>query len=226
MANAKLIDHNGSPSICIDGKVYPPMMATIRTNQYNDPPLIDEDYFAALGKSGVKLFFLICDTQWLKPGAFSQFTEEAERLLKAVPDAYIFIRIGMHPPVSWCEKHPEELVHYSDGILKPANLFTESFRDRYPAMYSLCSEKWREDAGKALLETCKKIEELPYGDRIAGCFFAAGGTSEWYYITPTEYTRKTDYLDTGGWEQEADPGLDGVYGDVGPAFRKNFSKFL
>ena len=226
MANAKLIDHNGSPAISIDGKVYPPMMATIRTNQYSDPPLIDEDYFAALGKSGVKLFFLICDTQWLKPGAFSQFTEEAERLLKAVPDAYIFIRIGMHPPVSWCEEHPEELVHYSDGIFKPANLFTESFRDRYPAMYSLCSEKWREDAGKALLETCKKIEELPYGDRIAGCFFAAGGTSEWYYITPTEYTRKTDYLDTGGWEQEADPGLDGVYGDVGPAFHKNFSKFL
>lgn len=226
MATAKLVQHNGSPAISIDGKIYPPMMATIRTNRYSDPPLIDDDYFAALGKSGIKLFFVICDTEWLKPGAFAQFCQETERILRAVPDAYIFARIGMHPPVEWCKNHPEEMVQYSDGIAKPANLFTESFKESYPAMYSLCSEKWREDAGKALLETCKRIESLSFGDRIAGYFFAAGGTSEWYYITPTEYTSKTDYLDTGGFEQEADPGLDGVYGDVGPAFRKYFSKYL
>lgn len=226
MADAKIIEHNGSPAISIDGKIYPPMMATIRTNQYSDPPLIDDDYYAALGKSGIKLFFVICDTDWLKPGAFEQFKEEATRILRVVPDAYLFARIGMHPPVSWCEAHPEELVQYSDGIPKPATLFTESFREHYPAMYSLCSEKWREDAGRALLDTCEMIEKLPYADRIAGYFFAAGGTSEWYYITPTEYTKKTEYLDTGGWEQEADPGLDGVYGDVGPSFRKAFSSYL
>lgn len=226
MASAKVIEHNGSPAICIDGKIFTPMMATIRTNRYSDPPLIDDDYYAALGKSGIKLFFLICDTEWLKPGAFAQFTEEAERIIRAVPDAYIFARIGMHPPVSWCEEHPEALVQYSDGTLKPATLFSESFREKYPAMYSLCSEAWREAAGKALLDTCAEIEKLPYADRIAGYFFAAGGTSEWYYITPTEYTRKTEYLDTGGFEQEADPGLDGVYGDTGPAFRKCFSDYL
>lgn len=226
MANAKIISHNGSPAISIDGKIFPPMMATIRTNRYSDPPLIDDDYFAALGRSGIKLFFVICDTEWLKPGAFVQFREETVRILKAVPDAYIFARIGMHPPKSWCEENPDELVQYSDGIQKPATLFTESFREHYPAMYSLCSEKWREDAGKALLDTCEKIEELPCADRIAGYFFAAGGTSEWYYITPTEYTKKTEYLDTGGFEQEADPGLDNVFGDTGPAFQKCFSNYL
>ena len=58
MATAKLVQRNGSPAISIDGKIYPPMMATIRTNRYSDPPLIDDDYFAALGKSGIKLFLV------------------------------------------------------------------------------------------------------------------------------------------------------------------------
>ena len=29
--DAKIINHNGSPAICIDGKIYPPMTATVTT---------------------------------------------------------------------------------------------------------------------------------------------------------------------------------------------------
>ena len=66
---AELINHNGRPAISVDGKIYPPMMATIRTMEDRKRILFDEEYFAALGKSGIRIFFLICDTLWLKPTA-------------------------------------------------------------------------------------------------------------------------------------------------------------
>ena len=222
---AKVENYNGYPAIMVDGKPYPPMMATIRTNN-RDHMVIDEDYYKNLGKSGIKIYFLICDTEWLKPQGFEMFCEEAEKLLKAVPDAYIMVRIGMHPTPKWCEENPDETLTYSDGIKKPMHLYTESYEDEYPAMYSLCSEKWRYDAGEALLDMVKKIKALPYGDRVIGYFFAAGGTSEWYYMTPSEYTSKTTVCDSGGWEQTGDFDFDDVYADLSPAFKKSFSKYL
>lgn len=225
MTKARIEQYNGSPAILIDGNPYPPMMATIRTNNRTNM-IIDEAYYKSLGESGIKIFFLICDTEWLKPGAFALFCEEAEKLLKNVPDAYIMVRIGMHPPVQWCLDHPEETLEYSDGIKKPIHLFTESYEADYPAMYSLCSEKWRQDAGKALMNTYDRIQSLPYSDRIVGYFFAAGGTSEWYYMTPTEYTKKSNHLDSGGFEQVQDTEYDNVYGDLSPAFQKSFSDYL
>lgn len=225
MTEAKVERYNNSPAIIINGKAYPPMMATIRTNNH-DSVVLDKGYYKRLGESGVKIFFVICDTEWLKPGAYEQFLQEAELLFQEVPDAYIMLRIGLHPPIAWCEEHIDELVQYSDGKLKPAHLYTESYEATLPGMYSLCSEAWRRDAGKALLKTCDKIDRLPFADRIVGYFFAAGGTSEWYYITPMEYTKKTNYFDTGGFEQTTDIQYDNVYADVSPAFQKHFSTYL
>ena len=222
---AKVENYNGYPAIMVEGKPYPPMMATIRTNN-RDHMIIDEEYYKNLGKSGIKIYFLICDTEWLKPQGFDMFCEEAEKLLKAVPDAYIMVRIGMHPTPKWCEENPDETLTYSDGIKKPMHLYTESYEAEYPAMYSLCSEKWRHDAGEALLDMVKKIKALPYGDRVIGYFFAAGGTSEWYYMTPSEYTSKTTVCDSGGWEQTGDFDFDDVYADLSPAFKKSFSVYL
>lgn len=225
MIVSRIIDHNGSPAISIDGKIYPPMMATIRTIDGNKLK-IDEEYYHELGKSGIKIFFVICDTPWLKPGAFELFKHEVEVILREVPDAYIMARIGLHPPVSWCENNPDELIQYSDKKQRMVHLFSESYSADYPTSYSLCSEKWHQDAGEALLHTCQMIEALPYGERIIGFFFAAGGTSEWYYMNPTEFTSKTEYLDTGGFEQAPYDQSDGVYGDLSPAFHKCFTKYL
>ena len=167
----------------IDGKPFPPMMATIRTVD-DQKTVIDREYYRQLGAAGIRIFFLICDTVWLKPEALNLFDEEARALLEVVPDAYIVPRIGLHPTNDWIEKHPEETVTYSDGSRLPVHLFTESYVSDLPAHYSLCSEVWRQDAGAALEETWNKLMSLPYADRIIGCFLAAGGTSEWYYMLP------------------------------------------
>lgn len=222
---ARVENYNGYPAIMIEGKPYPPMMATIRTNNVTSMQ-IDKEYYRNLGKSGIKIFFLICDTEWLKPEGFAMFREEAEALLEVVPDAYIMLRIGMHPTPEWCAENPDETMTYSDGVKRKMTLFTESYVADYPAMYSLASEKWRHDAGEALRDTVEKVKKLPYADRIIGYFFAAGGTSEWYYMTPTEYTSKSAKTDTGGWEQVSEFDWDNVYADLSPAFKKSFSKYL
>lgn len=207
MTKARIENYNGYPAFVIDGKVYPPMAATIRTIQF-DNVCIDEDYYRELGKSGIKIFFLICDTLWLMPNALEVFSREAEILLKVCPDAYIIPRISLHPPQKWIEDNPDEIVSYSDGSQIKTLLYMETFKREMNGMYSLASQKWREDAGRALIETVKEIEKLPYADRIVGYFFAAGGTSEWYYINPIENFETCAYADTS------------------KAFSKEFQKFL
>ena len=55
---ARIEKYNGYPAIMVDGKPYPPMMATIRTNNVTSMK-IDKEYYRNLGKSGIKIFFLI-----------------------------------------------------------------------------------------------------------------------------------------------------------------------
>lgn len=204
---AEIRDYNGRPAIMIDGVAYPPMMATIRTNN-RENMVIDREYYRELGAAGVKIFFLICDTTWLKPKALEMFDEEARVLLEEVPDAYIVPRIGLHPNNEWIEAHPEECITYSDGTSPEVLLYTESYEKILPHHYSLCSEKWREDAGVALADTWKAIMALPYADRIIGCFLAAGGTSEWYYMLGSLVNQ------------------NGATLDHSLAFKRNFVKYL
>ncbi len=125
------------------------MMATVRVNQFGEIKL-DKEYYRRLGESGIRIFFLICDTEWLIPDGFTKFCEEAEALLDVVPDAYIIPRIGLHPPVDWIKNHPDDCVRANDLKDRPVRLITESYTADLPNMYSLCSDNWRKDAGKAL----------------------------------------------------------------------------
>ena len=205
---AEIKNYNGRPAIFIDGKPFPPMMATVRTIQDQNEIVFDKEHFTKLGKAGIKIFFLICDTVWLKPNAVELFDKEARALLEAVPDAYIVPRIGLHPTNEWIQNNPDECIRYSDGSSPSTYLFTESYETMLPAHYSLCSQKWREDAGEALKETWNILMSLPYADRIIGCFLAAGGTSEWYYLLSTIDEDNKTVLDHS------------------PAFRQEFSRYL
>lgn len=204
---AEIREHNGRPAIFINGEPYAPMMATIRTRCLKDIDF-DKNYFENLGKSGIKIYFLICDTVDLYPESFELFDREARALLEAVPDAYIIPRIGMHPTNEWIEENPDECIRYSDGESPGCHLFSESYECDLPRHYSLASEKWREERSEALLKTLKMIKTLPYSDRIIGYFLAAGGTSEWYYMLPV-----------------VDEKNKRVMGHS-PAFKREFSKYL
>ncbi len=165
----------------------------------------------------------MANTRWLRPGktwidengveqhelsGIEKFTVDAQKLLAAAPDAYIIVRIGLHPPVSWMEENPQELMTYEDGSHRPAILASEVHCDEVPGMYTLSSKKWREDGEKALMEFCDEVDTLPIADRVIGYFLAAGGTSEWYPVNSlTEYE-------------------DGHYADFSPSFLAAYSDFL
>ena len=227
MAKARVENYNGAPALTIDGKVYPPMYMTVRT--IDDRTLyIDDEYFKNLGEAGIKVYFLICDTEWIKPGAFKLFSEEATRLLSAVPDAYIVMRISMHASPDWCRENPDEVIGYSDGKKKATQLRTESYWREYEhGFYSFSSEKWRREACEALREIHEMVKAAPFADRVIGYFFAAGSTSEWNYPCPIHFTEKTTYGDSGGFNSNVSyPEFNGVYGDTSPAFLRTFSRYL
>lgn len=210
---AEIKNLNGRPAIFIGDNPYPPMMATIRTMKNGNEIVFDKDYFKNLGNSGVKIYFLICDTVWLKQNAVELFETEARALLEAVPDAYIIPRIGLHPTIEWIKEHPDECVKYSDGTSPGVHLFSESYETDLPAHYSLASQKWREDAGYALKETWEILMKLPYADRIIGCFLAAGGTSEWYYMLPvTDENGKKTLGHSVAFKREFSKYLEETYG--------------
>ena len=204
---AEIKNHNGRPAIFINDVPYPPMMATIRIRNGKEV-LFDKEYFENLGKAGIKIYFLICDTVDLYPESLELFDIEAKSLLEAVPDAYIVLRMGMHPTNEWIEANPDECIKYSDGTSPSCHLYTESYETDLPHHYSLGSQKWREERAESLKNTLKLIRELPYSDRIIGCFLAAGGTSEWYYMLPA--------LDV---KNKRNMGYS-------PAFKREFSKYL
>ena len=186
MATAEIKDLNGAPAVFIDGTPFPFTQAiTVRTHSEGGL-LFDKEYFRALGRAGIRIFYVTCDTDWCEPGSMEKFRAECEMLLAAVPDAYIMVRIGLHPPVSFTEKHPEECFTYDDGSAPPVVLANETFVKNYPHLYSEASSVWCEEARRALLESCGKIDALPFADRVIGFFFAAGGTSEWYYLLDLE----------------------------------------
>lgn len=207
MAKAEIKKHNGYPALFIDGKVYPPMTALIRTRKF-DEFNVDADYYKALGDSGIKVFYIVCDTLWLAKDAVEKFSEEAKILLSVVPDAYIIPRISLHPTEEWMKNNPDEIVKYSDGRNIPTKMYMETFQRIMDGMYSLCSQKWREDAGSALMETIAELMKLSCADRIAGFFLCAGGTSEWYYINPLDFPE------------------DGAYGDFSLSFKTHFESYL
>lgn len=227
MGRAKVEKIHGVPTIVIDGKPLPPMAFSVqRYGGADKAAYINEAYYGEMGKAGVRLYFVCADTEWTLPGSKDRLLTEIEKILAVNPDAYFVMRLGLHPPVEWAEKHPDELMQYSDGLLHSFSMATETSRFSYPAMYSLCSEKWRADAGEALRDMYRAVAEKPYADRVVGVFFAAGGSSEWYYVTPLNYSEKTQYADSGGFDHVRNKDYAPTYGDLSPAFRCAFSKYL
>ena len=209
--NAKIINHNGSPAISINGKIHPPMTATITTCRIGhgkEGRDVDLNYFKGLGDAGIRIFYVMCNNLDIDKNAVEEFEKEANAILSVVPDAYFMVRFCLHPSAEWCENNPDELVQFTDGREIPTLLTAESAFLNLKGFPSLCSQKWRDDMGECMVKTIEKIKALPCGERIAGIFLAGGGTSEWYY------------------RPEIEDFSNGAYGDVSPAFKREFAQYL
>lgn len=216
MPKSRIVPYNGSPAVEVDGRIIPPMAFTAYAHTS------DREYLRAIGDAGIEIYFLICDPEWLYKGAYEQLIADAKLLLEEVPDAKIFLRLGVHPSVQWLNEHPSEMMRYNNGGTIPIQVVTESYSNGYyPGMYALCSQAWREEATKHVLGLLRDLRETPYADHVIGVFLAGGNTSEWYPSNPlTIY--KGGYM---GYGHEGNAPAD-LYGDFSPAFRKAFSLYL
>ena len=210
MAKAFVKNINGTPTLVIDEKPYYGNAITI-TNNRDGELRLNEEYLENLGKSGIKIFFLICDTNFTKPDAYDLFKKEAEAILKAVPDAYIIPRVGLHPTKEWVDAHPNAIIEFSDGEIRDAHLRTESYK-AFMKPYSLHSDEWKKDAGAALIEFCERAQNETFGDRIIGYFICAGSTSEWHPSMP------------GG--SLLDLYMQNIHFDTSENFKKAFQEYL
>lgn len=211
MTDAKIINHNGSPAICINGNIYPPMTMTVTTCKTAlgaEGRELFYDHFKALGESGIRIFYLMCNNLSIDKNAIADFENEANMLISAIPDAKIMVRFCLHPSEEWCKNNPDEMMQYSDGHELPTLLTAESIRLNLTSFPSLCSKKWRKEMGECMLDTINKLKALPCWDHIIGIFLAAGGTSEWYY------------------RPELEDFSTGAYGDTSPSFRNEFKNYL
>jgi len=215
MSDAKIAQYNGAPTIMVDGQPMPPMAMVAHVS--------DLEYYRKLGAQGIRVFGIMCNTDWLQPGGevtgadgksfmqksgYETFRESAQKVLEAVPDAYIFVRVGLHPPADWVKSHPDDILRYDNGSTMETHLMSEMHEYVIPGAYSMCSDAWRQEGTKALLDFCANIEKSEFSDRVIGMFLAAGGTSEWYYQNPlTDKSARR-------------------VGDVSLAFRAEYSRFL
>lgn len=198
MKHVEVKPYNGDPTILVDGKPVTIMSLTTKKETRDDAAY--DKYLTSLGKSGIKIYYVIAHTDWLRPGGdytdrdgnvvhkpsgFEMFQKEVDTLLRNVPDAYIFVRLILHPPAAWVENHPDDVVRYSDGNTMPCTLvWGDDCIEDYIGHYLLASENWRTDASKAIEDFCDKVDASSFADRIIGYFFCAGGSCEWRYLVP------------------------------------------
>ncbi len=207
MAQAYVKKINGTSRLVIDGEVYGGMTATVYCKRGGVLKL-NRDYYKRLGDAGIKIFFVMCDTDFRHDGAYELFRTECETIIDAVPDGYIIPRVGLHPSDEWMESHPSAAMQFSDGIQPRGQLRVGTYSTADTYGYSIYSHEWRRDASAALVDFMERAEGESFGDRIIGYFLCAGATSEWH---PT---------------QTLSIRLDKPYYDVSEDFKAEYRRFL
>jgi hypothetical protein len=123
---------------------------------------------------------------WISPQVFNldYATEQVNGILKACPDAVVFIRLHTDAPHWWTALHPEENVRYdaaepSPDIRNGLGRLVEA-DPRNPVRTSLASNRWKQESGQKIAIFCKKFARTKAGRRVAGIHLAGGVYGEWH----------------------------------------------
>ena len=175
--HSEVRQHNGVPTLFVNGKAVPPFAYMSYLGK--------AEYYGEMAEAGIEIYCLpaymgdrgINSRSGIKPFRpnfwkginaydFSVIRDEFDELLKVREDAKVIIRIHLEPPVWWEQQNPEELCLLPDGT-----------RHRI----SFSSQKWRADAGKALIDLLEWIRRSKYNQNLIGIHVAGGMTEEWFY---------------------------------------------
>ena len=212
--HAKVERYNGEPAVMVDGVPQPPMSMLVVDEWHPKSDAEQKAYWRRLADAGARVFYVTCTTAWHQPAnkekGWPDGTDGAiakvRRLLDAVPEAWIMLRLNVSPSAEWVEAHPEEMVTYDDGSHR-RTVCTSISGKPISGMLSLCSGKWREEGACAIEEFFRRVDASDVSGRVIGTFLCAGGTSEWYY--PIGMTTP-----------------EGRYCDFSEPFRREYGRFL
>ncbi len=169
---------NGVSVLYAGGAPVTPMSFCSRNNS-------DPEYVRGLLEAGVKLHFPICDTDWKDPQGFEKLSTLAHRILAIDPQAVLILRLSLDPPRRWMEDNPGECTTFENGSPRMI-INTKIGRTWDPVLtdelkFSLASRAWQDKAEEALSDFVLKVAASDFGSRVAGYFFTASETEEWYY---------------------------------------------
>jgi len=171
------IDFSGFPSFRVDGRSIP---AVAYTSYLPEP-----EYYRQMADCGLRL---ICFPAYLAGrginihsgiGAFrkgiwrddntfdfSDVTADFDKILSAIPDAVVLIRLHLDVPTWWEKKYPNQCCLLNDG---------STLRQCFS------SPKWMADCRDVLKQIISWLSDSAYAHALAGIHLAAGGTEEWVY---------------------------------------------
>lgn len=105
-------------------------------------------------------------------------------VLDACPDAGIVVRLHVNAPMWWNRANPDECVQFANDTLEkfPEGLpFNHEDGDIYRGLRaSLASGKWRREAGRRVVEFCKKLARTREGRAVIGIHLSCGVYGEWH----------------------------------------------
>lgn len=171
-------NENGVSVIYAGGAPLEPMSFCSRNNS-------DPEYLKGLLEAGIKLHFPICDTEWKDPQGFEKLSVLAHSILALDPEAVLILRLSLDPPREWMEQNQDQCITFENGSPRMI-INTKIGRTWDPVLtdqlkFSLASRAWQEQAERALTDFVLKVAASDFGHRVAGYFFTASETEEWYY---------------------------------------------
>lgn len=175
--HAEIRNKKGTPVLFINGQEVPPFAYL----SYLGKP----EYYREMKDAGIEIFCVpaylgdqgINSTSGIKPFRpsfwkginqydFSVVQKEFEDLVQVKRDAKVLIRVHLDPPIWWEKQNPDELCRLPSG---------ESYR------VSFSSQKWRADAGQALIALLDWLRKSEYNKNLIGIHVAGGFTEEWFF---------------------------------------------
>ncbi len=109
---------------------------------------------------------------------YAQLNTSIGKILAAIPDAQIILRLNIQPTNAFLEAHPESRVTGAKGETVYQDRFNRYFEQVPRYRPSWASLQWRKACDAELRDVVTYVAKQPYAGRIIGVLLSAGHTGE------------------------------------------------
>ena len=203
LADAKIDQLGGAPILLLNGQ--PQNRIGIASTSDNQQSLAEK---LDAGMLLVKTKALPMGGPEMRDEFHAQLNASVGKILAALPNAQIILRLNIQPTNAFLEAHPEARVTGANGETVYQEKFNRYFEQVPRYRPSWASLEWRKALEPELRNVVKYVAKQPYADRIIGVMLSAGHTGEF-----------DQWFGGEGW-----PG--GIPGDWSPESLARFQQWL